>query len=243
MLNSYTKGVPMNSDIPVYELVDVRKRYGTRKNYIEALKGISLTIRKGEFIAIMGPSGSGKTTLLSIMGLLTRPTSGTVKILGKNVMKLTDRQATLLRRRTIGFVFQTFNLVPWLTAAENVELALAIGEYNKNRKRRVMELLKAVGLEHRANHKPSELSGGEQQRVAIARSLANDPAIILADEPTGNLDTNSGLQIIKVLRSLSEEGKTVVMVTHDQRMAEAADRIVKIRDGVILGEVIPNVKA
>ncbi len=243
MLNSYTKGVPMTSDVPVYELVNVIKRYGTRKNYVEALRGISLTVRKGEFVAIMGPSGSGKTTLLSIMGLLTKPSSGTVKILGKNVMRLTDKQATLLRRKTIGFVFQTFNLVPWLTAAENVELALAIGEYRRNRRRRVMELLKAVGLEHRSNHKPSELSGGEQQRVAIARSLANDPAIILADEPTGNLDTNSGLQIMKILRSLSEEGKTVVMVTHDQRMAEAADRIVKIRDGVILGEVIPNVKA
>ncbi len=243
MLNSYTKGVLMDSEIPVYELVDVRKRYGTRKNYVEALRGVSLTIRRGEFVAIMGPSGSGKTTLLSIMGLLTKPTSGTVKILGMNVMRLTDKRATLLRRRTIGFIFQTFNLVPWLTAAENVELALAIGEYRKNRRKRVMELLRAVGLEHRANHKPSELSGGEQQRVAIARSLANDPSIILADEPTGNLDTNSGLQIMKVLRSLSDEGKTVVMVTHDQRMAEAADRIIKIRDGAILGEVVPNVKA
>ncbi len=243
MLNSYTKGVPMDSEVPVYELLDVRKRYGTRKNYVEALRGVSLTIRRGEFVAIMGPSGSGKTTLLSIMGLLTKPTSGTMKILGMNVVRLTDKRATLLRRRTIGFIFQTFNLVPWLTAAENVELALAIGEYRKNRRKRVMGLLKAVGLEHRANHKPSELSGGEQQRVAIARSLANDPSIILADEPTGNLDTNSGLQIMKVLRSLSDEGKTVVMVTHDQRMAEAADRIIKIRDGIILGEVVPNVKA
>ncbi len=243
MLNSYTKGVPMDSEVPVYELLDVRKRYGTRKNYVEALRGVSLTIRRGEFVAIMGPSGSGKTTLLSIMGLLTKPTSGTMKILGMNVVRLTDKRATLLRRRTIGFIFQTFNLVPWLTAAENVELALAIGEYRKNRRKRVMGLLKAVGLEHRANHKPSELSGGEQQRVAIARSLANDPSIILADEPTGNLDTNSGLQIMKVLRSLSDEGKTVVRVTHDQRMAEAADRIIKIRDGIILGEVVPNVKA
>ncbi len=228
--------------VPAYKLANVRKRYGTGENCIEALRGISLIIRRGEFVAIMGPSGSGKTTLLSIMGLLTRPTSGVVKILGRDVMKLTDGQATLLRRKIISFIFQTFNLVPWLTAAENVELALAIGEYHKNKRRRIMELLKAVGLGHRANHKPSELSGGEQQRVAIARSLASDPAIILADEPTGNLDTSSGLQIMKILRSLSEEGKTIVMVTHDRRMAGTADRIVKIRDGVILGEVNPNVK-
>ncbi len=227
----------------VYELVDVRKRYGTRRNYVEALRGISLVVRKGEFIAVMGPSGSGKTTLLSILGLLTKPTSGTVKIFGKDVMRLTDKQATLLRRKTIGFIFQTFNLVPWLTAYENVELALAIGEYNGNRRRKIMELLSAVGLEHRANHRPTELSGGEQQRVAIARALANDPIVILADEPTGNLDTASGLQVMSILRSLVEEGRTVVMVTHDQKMAEMADRIVKIRDGKILGEVIPDVKA
>jgi len=227
----------------VYELIDVKKRYGTRRNYVEALRGITLTVRRGEFVAVMGPSGSGKTTLLSILGLLTKPTSGTVKILGRDVRSLTDRQATMLRRRAIGFIFQTFNLVPWLTAAENVELALAIGEYGGNRRRRVMDLLRAVGLEQRANHRPAELSGGEQQRVAIARALANDPYIILADEPTGNLDTNSGLQVMAILRSLVEEGRTVVMVTHDQKMAEMADRIVKIRDGVILGEVLPNVKA
>ncbi len=227
----------------VYELVDVRKRYGTRRNYVEALRGITLTIRRGEFVAVMGPSGSGKTTLLSILGLLTRPTSGIVRIFGRDVMRLTDKQATLLRRRTIGFIFQTFNLVPWLTAYENVELALAIGEYTGNRRARVMSLLSSVGLEHRANHRPMELSGGEQQRVAIARALANDPTVILADEPTGNLDTKSGLQVIGILRSLVEEGKTVVMVTHDQKMAEMADRIVKIRDGKILGEVIPDVRS
>ncbi len=232
----------MEDDV-VYELVDVRKRYGTRRNYVEALRGITLTIRRGEFVAVMGPSGSGKTTLLSILGLLTRPTSGIVRIFGRDVMRLTDKQATLLRRRTIGFIFQTFNLVPWLTAYENVELALAIGEYTGNRRARVMGLLSSVGLEHRANHRPMELSGGEQQRVAIARALANDPTVILADEPTGNLDTKSGLQVMGILRSLVEEGRTVVMVTHDQKMAEMADRIVKIRDGKILGEVIPDVRS
>lgn len=226
-----------------YELIDLRKRYGMRGNYVEALRGITLTIHEGEFVAIMGPSGSGKTTLLSILGLLTKPTSGTVRILGEDVMKLSDKQATLLRRKTIGFVFQTFNLIPWLTAYENVELALAIGEYKRNRRSRVMELLSAVGLEGRAHHRPTELSGGEQQRVAIARALANDPKVILADEPTGNLDTKSGLQVMNILRSLVEEGKTVILVTHDQKMAELSDRIVKIRDGKILGEVITDVKA
>lgn len=227
----------------LYELIDVRKRYGTRRNYVEALRGINLKVYEGEFLSIMGPSGSGKTTLLSILGLLTKPTSGTVKILGKDVMKLSDRQATLLRRKIVGFVFQTFNLVPWLTAYENIELALAIGEYKGNRRKRIMELLSAVGLEKRANHRPTELSGGEQQRVAITRALANDPKVILADEPTGNLDTKSGLQVMNVLRSLVEEGKTVVMVTHDQKMAELADRIVRIRDGKLMGEVITGVKA
>jgi len=227
----------------VYELFNVKKRYGGRRRYVEALRGINLTVRRGEFVAVTGPSGSGKTTLLSILGLLTKPTSGTVKIFGKDVSRLTDKEATLLRRKAIGFVFQTFNLVPWLTAAENIEIALAIGGYRGNRKRRVMELLGAVGLEDRADHKPAELSGGEQQRVAIARALANNPTVILADEPTGNLDTTSGLQVVGILRSVTEEGRTVVMVTHDQKMAEMADRIVKIRDGQILGEVIPSVKA
>lgn len=232
----------MSSEL-VYEIRNLRKVYGTKTNYVEALRGIDLEVRRGEFLAIMGPSGSGKTTLLSIMGLLTRPTSGSLRILGMDSASLNDKQMTSLRRKTIGFIFQTFNLVPWLTAAENVELALAVGDYKGNRKRRVMELLESVGLRGRENHRPSELSGGEQQRVAIARALANNPSIILADEPTGNLDSASGMQVMEILRRLVNEGKTVVMVTHNQALAEMCDRIVRIRDGVIVGEVVPGVRA
>ncbi|MEM0017610.1 MAG: ABC transporter ATP-binding protein [Candidatus Korarchaeum sp.] len=232
----------MSSEL-VYEIRNLRKVYGTKTNYVEALRGIDLEVRRGEFLAIMGPSGSGKTTLLSIMGLLTRPTSGSLRILGMDSASLNDKQMTSLRRKTIGFIFQTFNLVPWLTAAENVELALAVGDYKGNRKRRVMELLESVGLRGRENHRPSELSGGEQQRVAIARALANNPSIILADEPTGNLDSASGMQVMGILRRLVNEGKTVVMVTHNQAIAEMCDRIVRIRDGVIVGEVVPGVRA
>ncbi len=222
----------------VYDLKNVRKVYGRGKGRVEALRGISLQVRRGEFVSIMGPSGSGKTTLLSIMGLLTKPTSGTVTILGRDATRLKDREATLLRRKTIGFVFQTFNLVPWLTALENIELALAIGNYRGNKRKKALELLEIVGLRKRAHHKPLQLSGGEQQRVAIARALANDPQIILADEPTGNLDSVSGLQVVQMLSSLTDEGRTVVMVTHDREMAEKADRIVRIRDGKIEGEVV-----
>ncbi|MEM2219456.1 MAG: ABC transporter ATP-binding protein [Candidatus Korarchaeum sp.] len=232
----------MSSEL-VYEIRNLRKVYGTKTNYVEALRGIDLEVRRGEFLAIMGPSGSGKTTLLSIMGLLTRPTSGSLRILEMDSASLNDKQMTSLRRKTIGFIFQTFNLVPWLTAAENVELALAVGDYKGNRKRRVMELLESVGLRGRENHRPSELSGGEQQRVAIARALANNPSIILADEPTGNLDSASGMQVMGILRRLVNEGKTVVMVTHNQAIAEMCDRIVRIRDGVIVGEVVPGVRA
>lgn len=232
----------MNSEL-VYEIRDLRKVYGTKSNYVEALRGIDLEVKRGEFLAIMGPSGSGKTTLLSIMGLLTRPTSGRLKVLGKDLTSLDDKQMTILRRKSIGFIFQTFNLVPWLTAAENVELALAVGEYRGDRRRRVVELLESMGLKGRENHKPSELSGGEQQRVAIARALANDPSIILADEPTGNLDSASGMQVMGILRRLVDGGRTVVMVTHNQAIAEMCDRIVRIKDGVIVGEVVPNVRA
>lgn len=229
--------IVMSSQL-VYELRDVRKVYGTKGNLVEALRGVNLDVRRGEFLAIMGPSGSGKTTLLSIMGLLTKPTSGRVKIMGRDLETINDKLATLMRRKMIGFIFQTFNLVPWLTAAENVELALAIGEYRGNRRRRVLELLESVGLRGRENHRPSELSGGEQQRVAIARALANDPSIILADEPTGNLDSASGMQVMEILRRLVREGKTVIMVTHNQAMAEMCDRIAMIRDGVIISEEV-----
>jgi putative ABC transport system ATP-binding protein len=218
----------------LYNLTDVWKTYVVGGSLVHALRGVNLVVKREEFLSIMGPSGSGKSTLLMILGLLTSPTRGRVEFLSRDISSLSDREATEMRRRTIGFVFQTYNLIPWLTAAENVEIAMAIAGYPQSlRKKRVEELLDSVGLGQRMNHKPMELSGGEQQRVAIARALANDPAVILADEPTGNLSTEQGEEIVGLLRSLREKGKTVVMVTHNPAMAKKADRIVKIRDGVI----------
>jgi putative ABC transport system ATP-binding protein len=218
----------------LYNLTDVWKTYVVGGSLVHALRGVNLVVKRGEFLSIMGPSGSGKSTLLMILGLLTSPTRGRVEFLSRDISSLSDREATEMRRRTIGFVFQTYNLIPWLTAAENVEIAMAIAGYPQSlRKKRVEELLDSVGLGQRMNHKPMELSGGEQQRVAIARALANDPAVILADEPTGNLSTEQGEEIVGLLRSLREKGKTIVMVTHNPAMAEKADRIVRIRDGVI----------
>jgi len=175
-----------------------------------------------------------------VLGLMTSPTRGTVRLLGSDVTKIRDAEATRLRRETIGFVFQTFNLVPWLTAVENVELALAIGGHRRDRRRRAMELLDLVGLRERARHRPGELSGGEQQRVAIARALANDPKIVLADEPTGNLDSRSGEQVVRMLADLARQGRTVVMVTHDREMASRADRVILLKDGRVLREVSPD---
>ncbi len=224
----------------VYELSDVWKIYGSRSSAVAALRGVSLKVHAGEFVAVMGPSGSGKTTLLMVLGLMTSPTRGTVRLLGSDVTKIRDAEATRLRRETIGFVFQTFNLVPWLTAVENVELALAIGGHRGDRRRRAMELLDLVGLRERARHRPGELSGGEQQRVAIARALANDPKIVLADEPTGNLDSRSGEQVVRMLADLARQGRTVVMVTHDREMASRADRVILLKDGRVLREVSPD---
>ncbi len=224
----------------VYELSDVWKIYGAGSSAVAALRGVSLRIYAGEFVAVMGPSGSGKTTLLMMLGLMTRPTRGAVSLLGSDVTRVRDAEATRLRRGTIGFVFQTFNLVPWLTAVENVELALAIGDHRGDRRRRAMELLDQVGLRERAHHRPGELSGGEQQRVAIARALANDPRIVLADEPTGNLDSRSGEQVVRMLADLARQGRTVVMVTHDREMASRADRVILLKDGRVLREVSPD---
>ncbi len=221
----------------VYELHGVWKVYGSGNSAVAALRGVSLTVHAGEFVAVMGPSGSGKTTLLMVLGLMTSPTRGTVRLLGSDVTKIRDSEATRLRRETIGFIFQTFNLVPWLTAVENVELALAIGGHRGDRRRRALELLDLVGLRERAHHRPGELSGGEQQRVAIARALANDPRIVLADEPTGNLDSRSGEQVVRMLADLARQGRTVVMVTHDREMASRADRVILLKDGRVLREV------
>ena len=221
----------------IIELKGVTKIYKMDKVLVPALRGINLKIRKEEFVSIMGPSGSGKTTLMNLIGCLDRPTEGEIYIANKNIAKLGDDELAKLRREKIGFVFQQFNLIPRLTALENVELPMWFaGLSKKKRRERAIELLKLVGLEKRINHKPAELSGGERQRVSIARALANNPEIILADEPTGNLDTKTGKEIIEILKDLNKQGKTIVLVTHDETFAKEAERIIKIRDGRLLND-------
>lgn len=223
---------------PVIELKNVSKVYKMDEVEVTALRDVNLEIKEGEFVAVVGPSGSGKSTLLHLIGLLDKPTSGKIYLDGIETSKLNDKQLARLRGRKIGFVFQFFNLYPTLTALENVELPMMIAERNKKEsEKNAMELLKKVGLEKRAYHLPSQLSGGERQRVAIARALANDPALILADEPTGNLDSKSGEEIMKIFDKLQEEeGKTIVMVTHEMNIAKYAERIIYLKDGKIIKE-------
>ena len=220
------------------ELKNVQKVYPMGEVSVPALRGISLTIHPGEFIAIMGPSGSGKSTLMHLLGCLDLPSDGVVQLDGKDITKLDEDTLAQIRGQKIGFVFQTFNLIPTLTALENVELPLFFqGVPRRQRSVRAAELLQKVGLGKRAHHKPSQLSGGERQRVAIARALANDPEIILADEPTGNLDSESGEAILQLLKQLNEEGRTIILVTHNPEAAAYAHRIVRIKDGRLLEEV------
>jgi putative ABC transport system ATP-binding protein len=219
----------------IIELKNVNKVYQMEEVEVQALHNVSLEIKKGESVAIMGPSGSGKSTLLHMIGCLDRPSSGKVFLNSVDISKLKDSELARLRGKEIGFVFQIFNLYPTLTATENVELPMMIVEKNKKeRKERALELLKTIGLGERAEHLPSQLSGGERQRVAIARALANDPNIILADEPTGNLDSKSGYEVMKIFANLNKSGKTLIIVTHDQYIASHAKNIVKIKDGKIL---------
>jgi putative ABC transport system ATP-binding protein len=219
----------------VVELENLEKSYRLGKVTVNALRGVTLTLRQGEFLVIMGPSGSGKTTLLNIIGTLDKPTSGRALVDGEDIIRMNDGQLTKLRRHKIGFVFQFHNLIPVLTALENVELPLITsGVKRKGSRDRAMELLSRVGLLDRTDHLPDELSGGEQQRVAIARALANHPRIILADEPTGDLDMKTGFEIVQLLHSLAkEESSSVVVVTHDPVVAERADRLIEMRDGRI----------
>ncbi|MCD6492885.1 MAG: ABC transporter ATP-binding protein [Archaeoglobaceae archaeon] len=217
------------------KLVDVVKVYKTQFYEVYALNGVNIEIKKGEFVAIMGPSGSGKSTLLNMIGCLDKPTKGEVIIDGIETSKLNDKQLTELRRDKIGFIFQQYNLIPTLTALENVELPMIFkGIRKEDRESRAKKLLKLVRIEEVADRKPMELSGGQQQRVAIARALANNPSILLCDEPTGNLDTKSGEAVMKIIKELNEkENVTVVLVTHDLSLSKYADRTIKIRDGVV----------
>jgi putative ABC transport system ATP-binding protein len=210
---------------------DLTRRYGDGDSTVEAVRGVSLEIPSGQFTAIMGPSGSGKSTLMHLLAGLDRPTEGTVEIAGEDITAMGDKQLTLLRRKHIGFVFQAFNLVPTLSAVENVTLPLSIAG-RKIDKRWVDLIIEQVGLEERRSHRPAQLSGGQQQRVAVARALVAEPTVLFADEPTGNLDSKSSTEVIELLRdAASAYGQTIVMVTHDAKAAEAADRVIYLADG------------
>jgi len=224
----------VNDDGVILELRDVEKRYGTDANPVPVLRGISLSVQRGEYVAIIGPSGSGKSTLLNILGCLDRPTAGSYHLAGEDVAQLDDPALSRIRNTRIGFVFQSFHLISHLSVLENVEMPLFYGRMPKRERRKVAsDLLDRVGLGHRLKHRPSELSGGECQRTAIARALTTAPAMLLADEPTGNLDSVTTKSILAVMRELHTAGHTIVMITHDPDIAKNAQRRVALRDGLI----------
>jgi putative ABC transport system ATP-binding protein len=223
---------------PVVEAIDLKKTYMLGKIPVQALRGVNLKVESGEFLSVLGPSGSGKSTLLNLVGALDKPTAGKLLIDGVDVSTLSDNQLADLRLR-IGFVFQFFNLIPRFTARDNVELSMSIlGKSKTERKKRAEELLETVGLKDRINHKPAELSGGQQQRVAIARALANEPRFLLMDEPTGNIDSKTAEEVMNLVKKINEKGVTIIMVTHDQRLASEAKRTVQIIDGVITSDQV-----
>jgi putative ABC transport system ATP-binding protein len=230
----------MVGQTPIIQVVDLQKVYGTGDARVVALNGIDLTITGGEFVAIMGPSGSGKSTLLNILACLDRPTEGKYILAGEDVSSYNRKALAILRGRQLGFIFQSYNLLPRATALENVIMPMMYQRQNRvevrERRDRAMASLESVGLADRAHHLPNQLSGGQQQRVAIARALINDPILILADEPTGNLDTHSSLEIIQLLHGLNARGRTIVMVTHEPDIAHYAGRILLIRDGILASD-------
>ena len=223
----------------IVEAVDLKKTYMLGKVPVEALRGVNLKVESGDFLAILGPSGSGKSTMLNLIGALDKPTSGKLLIDGVDIFTLSDNQLSDLRRR-VGFVFQFFNLIPRLNARDNVELSLSIVGIGKaERRKRAEELLETVGLKDRIKHKPAELSGGQQQRVAIARALANNPKFLLLDEPTGNIDSKTAREIMRLVKKLNtEQGVTIIMVTHDQQLAKEAKRTVQMIDGTITKDLV-----
>jgi putative ABC transport system ATP-binding protein len=223
----------------IIETHDISKVYRMGTEVIEALKSVSIKIRKGEYVAFMGPSGSGKSTLMNIIGCLDTPTNGQYILNGNDVSNMTDNQLAEIRNKEIGFVFQTFNLLPRQTSLENVALPLIYAGYNKSqREERAQMVLESVGLENRGKHKPNELSGGQRQRVAIARALVNNPSILLADEPTGNLDSKTSYEIMELFENLHSKGNTIIMVTHEEDIAKYAHRIIRLRDGIIESDTL-----
>jgi len=222
------------SDSPIISIRDLRKVYRVGEVEVQALRGVNLDIERGEFVSIVGPSGSGKSTLFYIIGGLAPPTSGSIRIGGRDLLKMTEAQRTELRKTSVGFVFQKYNLLPTLTARDNIEIARNIAHRNGPLDRDFQEVLELLGIANRLDHKPRALSGGEQQRVAIARAIVNGPAILLADEPTGNLDTENSKVVLRLLRDLNERtGQTILMITHNPEAAEYGHRIVRMRDGQI----------
>jgi putative ABC transport system ATP-binding protein len=227
-----------HSDRPVLDVRGLTKVYGTGEATVHALRGVTLTVRRGDYVAIMGSSGSGKSTLMNILGALDVPTAGRYLLDGVDVSGLADRQLALARNRLIGFIFQAFNLIPRTTAVANVELPLAYaGVKPRERRRRAMEALDTVGLADRARHEPNQLSGGQQQRVAVARALVTEPALLLADEPTGNLDTHSTADVLEVFDQLSATGRTIVLITHEPEVGDRTKRLIRLVDGQVVTDV------
>ncbi|CEN50884.1 ABC transporter ATP-binding protein [Capnocytophaga canimorsus] len=223
------------------EIKDIKRDFRLGNEVLHVLKGINLNIKKGEYVALMGPSGSGKSTLMNILGCLDTPTSGSYILNGKDVSKMTDNELADIRNREIGFVFQTFNLMPRTTALDNVALPMVYAGFPKEeRQKRSKEVLEMVGLSDRIDHKPNQLSGGQRQRVAVARALVNHPSIILADEPTGNLDSKTSYEIMNLFNEIHNRGNTVILVTHEEDIANHAHRIIRLRDGLIDSDLHKN---